>query len=73
LYFIISTAQTVSKYFETQNEIKEECLKGIPAYLRATALQQVRSMKKESVMFLQDGRFILRFKQAEIENKRVVI
>jgi ferritin len=72
LYFIISTAQTVSKYFETQNEIKEECLKGIPAYLRATALQQVQSMKK-AVMFLQDGRFILRFKQAEIENKRVVI
>ena len=56
-YNSMGTAQTgIKVVFETQNEIKEESLKGIPTYLRATALQQVRSMKKESVMFLQDGK-----------------
>ena len=67
-YNSMGTAQTgIKVVFETQNEIKEESLKGIPAYLRATALQQVRSMKKESVMFLQDGKVYFEIKQAEIE------
>ena len=70
-----SYAQTAIKIsFETQTIIKEESLKSIPVHIRAAALQQLLSIKKQSIMIIQDRKVYFESKHSEQEvvNKGVI-
>lgn len=70
-YCIISYSQTAIKVlFDTNTVVKEESLKDLPVHIRAAALQQLNSIKKKSVMIIQDNIVYYEVKPQEINKKQ---
>ncbi len=55
--------------YETQTIHTEESLKAIPAHIRATVLQQLNSIKKESYMIVHNNIVYFEFKSQHINKK----
>ncbi|MFN7099521.1 MAG: GLPGLI family protein [Flavobacterium sp.] len=56
--------------FETQTKHSETSLKSVPEHIRIAALQQLNSLKKESVMTVQDNIVYYEVKPQEIYKKQ---
>lgn len=72
--FFISTAgycqSAIKVSFEVQTRYNEASLKSIPAHIRAAALQQLNSIKKESVMTVQGSIVYFEIKPQQIDKKQ---
>jgi hypothetical protein len=44
--FQINAQTGITILFETQTNLKEDAVKGLPAYIRASALKQLQSIKR---------------------------
>ncbi|MBG6060352.1 GLPGLI family protein [Flavobacterium sp. CG_9.1] len=68
---IISYSQTAIKvFFDTNTVVKEESLKDLPVHIRAAALQQLNSIKKESAMIVQGNTVYFEIKPQQIDKKQ---
>lgn len=68
---MICYSQTAMKvFFETNTVVKEESLKDLPVHIRAAALQQLNSLKKESIMTVQDNIVYYEVKAQEVYKKQ---
>jgi GLPGLI family protein len=81
-FFIITLLYLTNSYsqknfkivFESHTEMKEESLKSIPVHLRAKFVEQLKSLKKESWMSVQNSIVYFESKQSDenVVDKRVV-
>jgi len=71
LMFSATYSQTAIKVmFQTQTVYKEELLKSMPVHIRAAALQQLNSIKKESFMTVQSNKVYFEIKSQKIDKKQ---
>tara|TARA_R110000868_G_scaffold118107_1_gene313441 strand:- start:502 stop:1149 length:648 start_codon:yes stop_codon:yes gene_type:complete len=71
-YSICGNSQTgIKVIFETRRVITEESVKSIPAQLRADFVKQYNSIKKESSMYLQEGKVFFEVQAAEVKNSKL--
>jgi hypothetical protein len=59
--FFAKTGITI--LFETQTNLKEDAVKGLPAYIRASALKQLQSIREE--LFIQGDKVYFEVKPQE--------
>jgi hypothetical protein len=65
--FQINAQTGITILFETQTNLKEDAVKGLPAYIRASALKQLQSIKEESFMTIQGDKVYFEVKPQEKE------
>lgn len=73
-FFQVNAQTAIAILFETQTNLKEDAVKGLPAYIRASALKQLQSMKEESFMTIQGDKVYFEIKPQEKEetNKGII-
>lgn len=73
-FFQINAQKAIAILYETHTNLKEDALKGLPAYIRASALKQLQSIKGESFMTIQGDKVYFEIKPQEKEetNKGII-
>jgi GLPGLI family protein len=73
-FFQVNAQTAIAILFETQTNLKEDAVKGLPAYIRASALKQLQSIKGESFMTIQGDKVYFEIKPQEKEetNKGII-